>query len=260
MSETGTWIPSSSEPASEGSSTDTAHIANRQAQWAAVASERTLLVADLDSSPTFEDSAQPDHASIRTESAAVNPVSYTVSPGSSSARVESVSVKQPKEEEDAVVVEEVRVEDVRMLTSRQSNAGLVLMDTSKLQAVFVPCSETANGDLSFFTCNASLDEAAPDTIVVVFQDWVDAEALLRIISVMPGYTPHDDLQLQVIQMSPADVHQRYHALGDGDGKIVCFKKGFHKAARIRIGMDIADVSTIICGAHIASLVESQVHV
>jgi hypothetical protein len=106
-----------------------------------------------------------------------------------------------------------------------------------------------------FTVDTTIDETDPDIVALVFEDPVDATALLSMLAHVRGFRDPDKVARRVVPM-PADIAQ---AVATEQGaSVLCMAKGFQKKAEVRAGKEIDGLLSRIAGARWASLINAQV--
>lgn len=155
---------------------------------------------------------------------------------------------------------------LRLLSEDETDASLVLRDYRSLPVVFAPMlfrgsdvqgiPEDDNDTMErmLFTVDTTIDEKDPDVVALVFEDPVDATALLSILAHVQGFRDPDAVTRRVVPM-PVDIATD---AADWQGaSLLCMAKGFQKKAEVRAGKDIDGLLSRIAGARWASLVDAQ---
>jgi hypothetical protein len=163
-------------------------------------------------------------------------------------------------------------EPIRLLSEAETDASLIHSDYTTLPVVFAPMLFRANGanrngsasfgsvesddtEKMLFTVDTTIDETDPDIVALVFEDPVDATALLSMLAHVRGFRDPDKVARRVVPM-PADIAQ---AVATEQGaSVLCMAKGFQKKAEVRAGKEIDGLLSRIAGARWASLINAQV--
>lgn len=159
-------------------------------------------------------------------------------------------------------------EPLRLLSKEETDASLVHRNYAALPVVFAPMlfraadaggasSGGADGsgtERMLFTVDTTIDEADPDVVALVFEDPVDASALLSMLAHVRGFRDPDAVTRRVVPM-PAGAAQD---VANGQGaSVLCMAKGFQQKAEVRAGKEIDGLLSRIAGARWASLVDAQ---
>lgn len=159
-------------------------------------------------------------------------------------------------------------EPLRLLTEEETDASLVHRNYTSLPVVFAPMlfrAAGANGaswggddgsgtERMLFTVDTTIHEGDPDIVALVFEDPVDASALLSMLAHVRGFRDPDAVTRRVVPM-PASAAQDV-ASGQG-ASVLCMAKGFQKKAEVRAGKEIDGLLSRIAGARWASLIDAQ---
>ena len=159
-------------------------------------------------------------------------------------------------------------EPLRLLSKDETDASLVHRNYAALPVVFAPMlfrAADANGpswagedgsdtERMLFTVDTTIDEGDPDIVALVFEDPVDASALLSMLAHVRGFRDPDAVTRRVVPM-PAGAAQD---VANGQGaSVMCMAKGFQQKAEVRAGKEIDGLLSKIAGARWASLVDAQ---
>jgi hypothetical protein len=158
-------------------------------------------------------------------------------------------------------------EPLRLLSEEETDASLVHRNHASLPVVFAPMlfratgpgasSDEDGGDVErmLFTVDTTLDEGDPDIVALVFEDPVDASALLSMLAHVRGFRDPDAVTRRVVPMPAATAQEVAREQG---ASVLCMAKGFQKKAEVRAGKEIEGLLSRIAGARWASLVEAQI--
>ena len=143
----------------------------------------------------------------------------------------------------------------RVLRPFETDATLVFAaPLASLQLVYVPLVRRAasSSPADVLSLDISLEEGHRDVIAVVFEDLHDACALVALLGHTSGFTTADGVQRSVVGMPPAAALEN---AGRQRAEVVCFRKGFARKARVRVGCELRDVLDAMAGARRAAQVE-----
>lgn len=153
-------------------------------------------------------------------------------------------------------------EELRLLSAEESDASAVHMAPGTLAAVFTPILMRKGGggggdadeDRMMFTVDATLDQGDPDVVALVFEDPVDASAVLSMLAHVQGFTDKDGVERRVVPMPPGAAAE---VAAEQGASLLCMARGFQAKANVRAGRDINGVLSRIAGARWASLISQQ---
>lgn len=153
-------------------------------------------------------------------------------------------------------------EELRLLSAEETDASAVHPAPGTLDAVFTPILMRKGGagpgdadeDRMMFTVDATLDQGDPDVVALVFEDPVDASAVLAMLAHVQGFTDKDGVERRVVPMPPGAATE---VASEQGASLLCMARGFQAKANVRAGRDINGVLSRIAGARWASLISQQ---
>jgi len=147
----------------------------------------------------------------------------------------------------------------RVLSDSQTNAALVRLDLSALQALYM-ISVTDSDYEHTFQFNASYDPQVQENVVPVLESLDDARALTQLLCNKPGLRAADGVAvgIRIVSLEEARTYESLPSARSAASRtLLCLRPGFWRAAKLRLSTEVAEVCTLIAGARAAAMIEAQ---